>query len=509
MGALENIADNTPILVGAGQVVQRDASEDSPMQLAAWAAMDALKDCGAAKGSAHLATGIDTICVTKLFSDMSHLWPCKWGRSNNPPQSVAQHIGANPEHRIYTQTGGNEPQSRVIEFAADIARGERSLVLLTGAEALKNQRHAERNEAELDWNEHFDEPLEDRGFGDHVATSQELKNGLNNVIYYYALVEQALCQKLGRSVDEHREAMAQLLASFSAAASHNPYSQFAGQQSAAEILGAPNLSHLYTKRMIAQDGVNQAAALLMCSVGTARELGIDPSKWVFIHGMAEGRELELSHRDDPSDSPMAGMVAHRTLAMAELGIESIGMIDIYSCFPCAVTTVANHLNLPTDGSRLLTSTGGLPYFGGPGNNYGMHALAETVQRVREQPGEHALVTSNGGVLSKHASGIYSQRPSSIDWSSQTTSVSNDSLVKRTISADPREGKIVSYTVQFKGDTADHVIILGETNTGERFVARSAPEDRATPASMLAKDPIGLDVTVASPVEEKLHFQLSH
>jgi acetyl-CoA C-acetyltransferase len=496
--------DNTPILVGAGQVVQRDTSETSPMQLAALASEAAINDCGAPA----IAAEIDTICVTKLFSDMGHLWPCKWGRSDNPPQSVASRIGANPAHRIYTQTGGNEPQSRLIEFAADIARGERSVVLLTGSEALKNQRRAEREGLTPDWNEHFEEPVEDRGFGDMVATSQELANGLMNVIYYYALVEEAQRQKLGRSVDEHRAAVAQLLASFSRVAVENPYSQFPDLRTAQDILDAPSMTHLYTSSMIARDGVNQAAALLLCSVGKARELGIDESQWVFLHGMAEGRELELSNRDDPAVSPIAGQVAERALAMAQLGMDDIGSLDIYSCFPCAVTTVAQQLGLPTDGSRSLTTTGGLPYFGGPGNNYSMHALAEAVHWARQQPEGYAMVTSNGGVLSKHGSGIFSHKVSNIDWGTQDTKVSNASLKRRSVVADPGTGTIVSYTVHFDRDQSAHAIILGETDAGERFVACTAPEDLTTAVAMLKQDPTGQTVTVAAPVEERLHFTLA-
>lgn len=504
MTDFNDLDDNTPIFIGTGQVVQREANTLSPMELAAMASREAMQDSGASD----IATHIDTICVTKLFSDSVPKWKSPWGRSNNPPQSVARHIGANPQHRIYTQTGGNEPQSRVMEFAADIAAGNRSLVLITGAEAIKNERHAKRSGAVLDWNEDFDEPLEDRGFGDPVATSQEMKNDLNNVIYYYALIEQAQRNKLGLSVEEHRKAMAELLESFSEVASTNPYAQFAGKQTAEDILAATNLTHLYTKRMIAQDGVNQGAALIMCSVAKARELGIAESQWVFMHGMAQGKELQLSHRDDPSTSPMAGQVANEALRIAGLDIDAIGLIDIYSCFPCAVTTVAEQLNLPTDGSRSLTATGGLPYFGGPGNNYTMHGVTEAVDWARKNPDAYAMVTANGGVLSKHASAIYSNRPSSIDWSSQTTTISNESLEKRPINADPGQGIIVSYTVHFDGDGAAHAIILGETESGERFVACTAPEDSATPTRMLENDPTGSSIKVDSPIDEKLHFQFT-
>ena len=54
---------------------------------------------------------IDTIAVVKIFSDSAKIWATELGRSNNPPQSVAEAIGANPDSRIYSQTGGNVPQS--------------------------------------------------------------------------------------------------------------------------------------------------------------------------------------------------------------------------------------------------------------------------------------------------------------------------------------------------------------------------------------------------------------
>lgn len=382
------------------------------------------------------------------------------------------------------------------------------MVLLTGAEALKNQRHAERNGVTLDWNEHFDEPVEDRGFGEHIITSQEMKNGLNNVLYFYALVEQAQRHALGHTVEEHREAMATLLESFSRVAAENPYAQFPGHQSAQDILDSPNLTHLYTKRMIAQDGVNLGAAVLLCSAGKARELGIDPSNWVFMHGMAQGSELETSYREDLTMSAMAGDVAKHALKMAQLDISAIGLVDIYSCFPCAITTVADQLGLPSDGSHVLTATGGLPYFGGPGNNYSMHGLAEAMRWSKNNPAGYAMVTSNGGVLSKHASGVFSNSPSQIDWSSADTKLSNEAYKRRTVSADPGSGTIVTYTIQFDAKGGSNAIIIGETDQGERFVACTDPDDQATPNTMLETDPTGCRVDVTAPVDEKIHFTLS-
>ncbi|MEM8563860.1 MAG: acetyl-CoA acetyltransferase, partial [Pseudomonadota bacterium] len=153
MMSVEQIAKTTPVLVGAGQIVRREATDESPMQLAAEAARRALVHTG----GTGVAGAIDTLSVTRLFADSMGMPPCPFGRSNNPPRSVAQAIHANPRHCIYGPVGGNDPQSRLIEFAQAIARGERSVVLLCGAEAIRNQRSAQREDRTLDWNEQFDE----------------------------------------------------------------------------------------------------------------------------------------------------------------------------------------------------------------------------------------------------------------------------------------------------------------------------------------------------------------
>ena len=498
---MNDIPGSTPILVGAGQYVERGATAEAPSALAARAAAAALADAG---GDA-LAAAIDTIAVVRFFSDSSPLWACPFGRSNNPPQSIARAIGATPRQRIYTEVGGNQPQSRLIEFAGDIARGERELVLFTGAEAIRNQRHAERQATALDWNEEFDEPLDDRGFGADLMTSQEIHNGLVMPVYFYSLIEQARARAAGRSPAEQRARIAALLASFSAVAAANPYAQFTGAQSAEQILAAAPMTHLYTKRMVAQDGVNQAAALLMTSVAKARQLGIPRERWVFLHGMAEGTEWKLSERPDPGEAPVAGAVLARAFALAGLGTADIGPIDIYSCFPCAVSAIAAHLGLPDDGSRALTLTGGLPYFGGPGNNYSMHGIAEMLWRLRRDREAFGLVTANGGMLSKHAAGIYSCRPSQVDWTRADTTIAAQALPRRRLATTPDSGCIVSWTVNWFGDDPVQAVVIGATDAGEHFVACTTPGNSATVHAMLDSDHTGRRVRVTPGNGETLHF----
>ena len=60
--------------------------------------------------------------------------------------------------------------------------------------------------------------------------------------------------------------------------------------------------------------------------------------------------------------------------------------------------------------RPLTQTGGLSFFGGPGNNYVTHSVGAMVDACRADPGSVGLVTGVGYFLTKHSAGVYSTRP---------------------------------------------------------------------------------------------------
>lgn len=503
MTDVSQLPPDTPVLVGAGQVVLREATDTSPMELAARAALKAL----AHAGGNNVVNAIDTISITRLFSDSMGMPACAFGRSENPPRSVAAAIGANPEHAIYGQVGGNEPQSRISEFAADIARGSRSVVLLAGGEALLNERQARREGRTLNWQDAPAGSLEDRGWGDMFVTGQEVANGLLAPLYYYGLLEQALLQSTGVSASEHKHQMATMFSRFTKIAASNPLAQFPDTMSAQDIASAAPLNHLYSKRMIARDSVNQGAAVLMCSIAKAQELGIAREHWVFMHGAAQSLDVNVSERNQPGRSRAAEVVLDHSLAMARKTIDEIDLIDLYSCFPCAVTMAANHLELPTDGSRPLTLTGGLPYFGGPGNNYVMHSVAEAVCQLREAPGQYALVTAVGGLMSKYAAGVYSTVPAQTDWASVSVQLAQQTDGARTIAESPSAGTIETWLVNYQDGKPQQAMIIGNTATGERFVAHSAGGDTNTPAQLLSQDAKGAAVTITPGQHGALYFTL--
>lgn len=96
------------------------------------------------------------------------------------------------------------------------------------------------------------------------------------------------------------------------------------------------------------------------------------------------------------------------LAAADIGVEDLAVIDLYSCFPSAVQLAAAELGL--DLERDLTVTGGMSRFGGPWNNYVTHGVATSVDRLRADPDQFGLCHGNGGFTNKQSFGVYAGHP---------------------------------------------------------------------------------------------------
>lgn len=493
------LPDNTPIIIGSGQYVERLGARstpplNAPMQLAAFACERALRD------AAVPAAEVDTLAVIRLFADTAKAWQSPLGGSSNPPESVARRIGAAPARRIYSSAGGTEPLHMLVEVLGAIARGETQVALLTGAEAIASQRFAERHGLEADWREEYDTPFDNREYRNRFVSPEEIGGGLTLPVRSYAIIENSQAHRLGHATQQHRDYMAQLMAPFSAVAAANPFSQFPNAYPASALaeLNAGNypISLPYSKLLVAQDAVNQSSALVLTSVGHARRLGVDPRRWVFLQAYAEGVDVFLSEREDPARSAAMQRVLSAVMDRAQAHCADMDLVDIYSCFPCAVHAACEVLGLPTDGSRALTVTGGLPYFGGPGNNYSGHALAEMAVRLRGAP-TRALVTANGGILSKHAAAVLTTDPASaagIDWRrSEELTVDCADIPARPVIRNAQRGTVVSWTVVSRRDKPDIAVVLGETAAGERFLASStAPE---TTGPMQQASPIGRDIRV--------------
>jgi acetyl-CoA C-acetyltransferase len=170
----------------------------------------------------------------------------------------------------------------------------------------------------------------------------------------------------------------------------------------------------YTKLMNANIFTDQAAAVLLCSPEAARDAGVAADRLVYLHAGADGADRQfLTERWSLAESPGLRAVTGDTLAAAGVGPDDIARFDLYSCFPSAVQTAMQELGLagPAGGDdRPLTLTGGLSFFGGPGNNYVTHSVGAMLDACRADPGSLGLVTGVGYFLTKHSAGLYSTRP---------------------------------------------------------------------------------------------------
>src|SRR5690606_36916841 len=120
-------------------------------------------------------------------------------------------------------------------------------------------------------------------------------------------------------------------------------------------------------------------------------------------------DVAPTQRPDLAASPAIRAAARAVFASAGIGVDDVDAFDLYSCFPIAIEVGTAEIGLALDDPRGLTLTGGMSFFGGPGNNYTSHGSAAAGLRLREKGGI-AYVSGNGGFLSKHSLGIYASRP---------------------------------------------------------------------------------------------------
>jgi acetyl-CoA C-acetyltransferase len=271
-------------------------------------------------------------------------------------------------------------------------------------------------------------------------------------VQVYPMFESAIRAQAAESVEEHQVRISELWARFSAVAATNPYAWMQEAKTSAEIRtpgpGNRMIGLPYPKYMNSNNDVDQAAALIICSVERARALGVPEDRWVFVHAGSDCHEhTYISERWTFAETPAIELGGRAALALAGLSIDDIDLVDLYSCFPSAVQLGARSLGLPLD--RQLTRTGGLTFAGGPWNNYVMHGIATMMNDLRQQPGANGLVWANGGFATKHAFGVYSTSPPAQRFRHTSPQDDIDALPRRRL-ADPVDSagptSIEAYTV---------------------------------------------------------------
>ena len=493
------VPDSTPILVGVGQYTERVTDADfiglAPYELAARAARRACEDAGATN---EVAAQIDTIAATRTFED-SGAAAAPFGKSDNFPRSIARRMGIEPRLAIWTKAGGDSPQTLLIDLCRRLAAGEIRLAMMAGGEAISTVRYVSSLGQTRDFNDHCAGDVEDHGSGvEDILRPYHVTYRLASAPATYALCEHARRAKLKLSRDEYARHMGILFAPFTGVAAANPYSSAPVQpMSPVQLIEDSERNRLiadpYRVRLVARDQVNQAAAVLLTTVAHARRLGIPQRKWVFVHGYAMLQERELLERIDLGASKAAQHAARAALDCAQIAAHDVSYFDFYSCFPIAVSNVAcDALGLSPEDPRLLSVTGGLPFFGGPGNNYSLHAIATMAMKLRARPGAHGFVGANGGFLSKYAACVYSTQPTA--WRE-----CDGAELQRRIDAEPAPplaeraegaGLVETYTILYKSGKPFQAVVIGRMSAEDRrCVALSDEGDEQTLQRMIHEDPL--------------------
>jgi acetyl-CoA C-acetyltransferase len=500
------VADNTPIVIGVGEASERIDAPDyaalSPVALASKAATAAVADAG----GSNVAAAIDVIASIRQFEVSGPNAKPPFGASDNFSRSVGRRIGADPKRAILEVVGGQGPQHLVNEFAHAIAAGEASTVLLVGSESISTVRHLATRGETRDWAEQVGGQLEDRGFGDPLMTADLPRAGARTPIQVYALFENARRGRLRLGKEGYRLAMGELFAPFTEVAAGNPHAMSPEARTAEDLAAITKdnrfVADPFPRRMVARDQANQGAAVLMTSVGTARALGVPEDRWVYLHGGADVRERNPMERQDLSSSPASAQAAQRALDAAGTSLDEMAAFDLYSCFPIAVFNICDALGLAPGDPRGLTVTGGLPFFGGAGNNYSMHAIASMVRKLRARPGSKGLVGANGGFLSKYSVGVYAS--AAREWRAF-----DSAPLQREVNAWPApplamdhagEAAVETYTVDYSGP-APRGVVVGRTAAGARLAA--SVEDEALVRRLIDQEPLGGQVVTAPAGEARL------
>lgn len=493
--------ERTPVLVAGAQLLQRDvppAEALSPSGMLERVARGLADDAGVPER----ALGeVDTIAVVAGLGVTSR----------NPARALAGALGARPAREMLTATGGEMAVHAVDHFACEIRRGAVRSVLLAGAHNLRTLRRARKEGVAL---EKAAEPNgEPQLFGENRPgnTDEEKAYGLDRPSSVYPLFENALRARRGLDLETHRERMGALMSRFTRVAESNPQAWFPVFRSPEEIT-TPTASNRmvafpYTKYLNAVMETDQAAGVWMMSAAAARAYGIPEERWIHPWGGGAAAEQAWfpSERPDFADCPALARAVRCALARSGVELGEIGAFDFYSCFPVAVEMACWLLGLAEDDPRGLTVTGGLPYAGGPGNNYTLHALAAMLERLRGAPGTLGLVTGNGWYLTKHSAIVLSSAPPPAAGAPAAVPEPEDAPA---VTVHPRvsgPAHVVTYTVLYGRDGAPvRGIVIGRAGSGERFLA-NLPDDRGLLEAFVARERVGTAGRVAS-VEGRHRFE---
>lgn len=473
----------TPLIVGAGQITDRDRGAE-PVELMVRCAELALHDSDAA---ASLRGRVDAVRV------VWGVWPYR-----DPGRLVAGRIGASSARTTLTAVGGNQVYDLVIDTALRLQRGDMDVAVVCAAETMRTRRGDRAAGRSSTYLPEREDAAPDERFGpdEPLSTPAEDRFGVNVPTTFYAMSETAIRHRNGESVDGHRGRIAALWAGAAAVAASNPDAWIRSAPSAEQIASvtARNrpVAAPYPKLMVSNLDVDQGGAVVMCTVAAAEAAGVPRDRWVFPwSGAGANDHWYPTNRWAFDESPAMRFAGRRALELAGVGHDDCELLDLYSCFPSAVQLAQRELGISPD--RPFTITGGLTFAGGPLNCYCILPLTRAVHLMREREGARAFLTGNGGTFTEHSMLVLGAAPAANGFRADSVQASVDALPRR---ADPMSrpagATIETYTVTY-GRTGgpERAVLACLAHDGTRQYGLST--DPGVIAALLAGDRCGTPV----------------
>lgn len=473
-----------PVIAGVGQRTNRDGPVLEPLELIAGAAETALADAGLGRG-AHLASISVVNVVGWCYDDLG--------------ARLAERLGVEVDATSTSPHGGDQP-TRLIAGAGRRAVDSGGFHLVVGGEALRSLMRAFETGEVASWTPQ--PPGAAPPDPKDVVSADAYRHHLRMPSSVYPLYEHGLRVSLGQTREQAQAWSARLWAAMSQVAAGNRGSWFPDPVDAERIgrvdEGNRMICDPYPKLMNAILTVDQAAAVVVTDTETARGAGLGDDHLVHLWAEAGAADTrDFLQRVGYDRSPAMERVLTDALAAAGVGAErdALSAVELYSCFPCVPKLALTHLAWPGDAPTSVT--GGLTFFGGPGNAYMLCAAVAMTEHLRGLDDTRpALLFGQGEFVTKHHALVVGRQPRPGGALPPDEEGTRQRLVDcesspKLVSDPDGSGVIETFTVEYGREGAPaRAIVVGRLEDGRRFVAND--EDTGDMAELVAGtvEPVG-------------------
>ena len=479
-------ADRTPVIIGVGDVLDRPA--DPAAALEPLALMEAAVRAADADAGGGFLDRIDSLDVINLIS---------W-RYDRVAARLAKRLGIVPPRAVYAVVGGETPTTKIHEAALRIMNGDSMVAVVTGGEAQNAVAKAKAAGITLPWTAPAKAPENPIIPSEHV-TPLGMQHGIFQPIHIYPLYENATTAAWGLTPAQALAESGAAYERISAVASTNPFAWGRKAFSADEIINVSDDNRMicwpYTKRMVANNNVNAAAAVLMTTLAAARAAGIAEDRIIHVHGGASaGEPMDYLKRDQYVHSVAQDAVLGQAMRIAPNGFDRV---ELYSCFPTVPKMARRTLGLGPDAP--LSVMGGLSFAGAGLNCYMLHSTCAMVRSLRERPADQALLYGQGGYVTKHHALVVGNRPAEaaslmLNRDVQDTAEDARADVPRHDTGYAGPAVVETFSIVFDRDgKPSHGSVVGSTPNRDRVFGKLDVSDSEAMAAFLSTDtsPIGL------------------